>query len=559
MGASMMRERPIYLMICLAALLPAAFVLVGHPGDDVVFHTSSWVEMLEGWRSGVVWPAWAAHANFNLGEPRFYFYPPLSRVIGAALLAMVPVRLVPAVFVWAMLALAGFGTLRLSAGFLPAEDRPIAALLGITSYYLNVLALVRFAMAELMAAALLPLVLLAYLNMLARWRERNSVRTDSRDMALLAVLLAAIWISDAPAAVALAYVLTFTTAIEAMWQRSFRPLLTLLAAEATGLALSAWYLLPALLARYQISSDALLSNNLRGLMLFHAPVRDFSAAMRYPLWIWMILGVAIAVLAAQREPLPVKTFTSDPKPALRLPAIMALIVLLCQLPVSLLLWRYLPQFRFIQIPFRFDAILGALLPIAALHLLRSRPSRRFLYAVWVLFFLVPLTIQVVQQICQPGWPKVAVIAGRVSQGYAGYAEYNTVGVAKRVTDTMPLVTPLGSTLHECTDVVEIWTPELRQVASTSGQACSYQLALTYYPDWHLWIDGASAKLLPGLDGTTEIFVPPGRHRLVLKFVRPREPAIAGVAVSCVAFCLLVVLLRAGRRRLLFVSDHGTVG
>jgi hypothetical protein len=155
-----------------------------------------------------------------------------------------------------MLALAGFGTLRLSAGFLPSEDRPIAALLGITSYYLNVLALLRFAMAELMAAALLPLALFAYLSVLQRLRAREPMRKGCKELALLSVLLAAVWSSDAPAALALAYVLAFTTCVESALQRNVRPLLALLAAEATGLGLSAWYLLPAMLARHQIASDS---------------------------------------------------------------------------------------------------------------------------------------------------------------------------------------------------------------------------------------------------------------------------------------------------------------
>jgi hypothetical protein len=301
--------------------------------------------------------------------------------------------------------------------------------------------------------------------------------------------------------------------------------------------------------------------SVRGFMLFHAPVKDFSPAMRYPLWNWVLLSVAISVLAAQRESSSGNTGTGDAKLSLRPLAVMAGIVLLCQLPISLLFWRFLPQFRFIQIPFRFDAVLGALLPIAALVLLRSPTSRRSLYAVWLLFFLIPITINMAQQIRQPRWPKVAAIQRLIPRGYAGYQEYTTASVTKSegLAPVHPMVSAIGSNASACAAAVEAWMPELRQIASTSVGACSYRVALNYYPDWHLWIDGMAATLSARPDGTTGIFVPPGRHRLVLKFVRPRWPALAGIAVSCAACCLVVILLYAGKRERLFVGNHGAVG
>ncbi|MGD0547244.1 MAG: hypothetical protein ABR991_05385, partial [Terracidiphilus sp.] len=67
-------------VVLLAAAVAVWPLLMHGPscGHDFDFHLVSWFECLNGWRHGILYPHWAASANFGAGEPRFIFYPPLT-------------------------------------------------------------------------------------------------------------------------------------------------------------------------------------------------------------------------------------------------------------------------------------------------------------------------------------------------------------------------------------------------------------------------------------------------------------------------------------------------
>jgi len=169
------------------------FFFLGTPsGHDVEFHLYSWLEVLSQWKLGIVYPRWAALANFAYGEPRFIFYPPASWTLGAALSAISPWTLAASIYIWLALLAAGVSMFLLARQWLDRRDATFAAVLYAVNPYHLVIVYWRSAFAELLASSLLPLLLL----LLLRADEKGR-----RVTVYLALLLASAWLINAPAAV----------------------------------------------------------------------------------------------------------------------------------------------------------------------------------------------------------------------------------------------------------------------------------------------------------------------------------------------------------------------
>src|SRR5215467_2321736 len=198
MSASSFRLPSTHLLLAavsLLAILP--FVWMGIPsGHDFEFHMFSWMEVASQWRQGIVYPRWAALAHWGYGEARFVFYPPASWTLGAALGFVLPWKLVPAAYCWIALSLAGFSMYRLARQWLPVPDALFAAAFYAVNPYHLVIVYWRGAFAELLAASLLPLLLIAILKL----REPGA-----SPALVLALVLAAAWLVNAPAALMIHY------------------------------------------------------------------------------------------------------------------------------------------------------------------------------------------------------------------------------------------------------------------------------------------------------------------------------------------------------------------
>src|SRR6266699_1780989 len=198
-------------VVAFCVVLP--FVKFGIPsGHDFEFHFNSWIEVVEHWKQGVLYPHWAAMAHYGYGEARFIFYPPFSWTLGAALGAVLPWKIVPAVYFWIVLTLCGCSMFLLARRWLPRGDAIFAAALYAANPYHLVIVYWRSAMAELMIAVYLPLLLL--------WILRSE-EEGPRIVVPLSILMAAGWLTNVPGAVMMNYSLALLTLCVAMMQRSF--------------------------------------------------------------------------------------------------------------------------------------------------------------------------------------------------------------------------------------------------------------------------------------------------------------------------------------------------
>jgi hypothetical protein len=363
-------------VLSLAALVAVLPMLLHGPscGHDFDFHVLSWLEAANQFaRFG--YPHWAFTPAWNAGEPRFVFYPPLSWALGALLGLILPWTLVPAAFTWVALTLSGLTMYRLARRYASQDNALLAATLYLANPYMLFTAYERTAYGELLAAAWLPLLLAAALAQRVR-------------MLPIAFAIALLWLTNAPAAVMGSYTLAFLTAIRLILPSSLFPLplrlrlaFTTIAGTALGLALTAFYLIPAAYEQRFVQVGMAVIPGMRPAehFLFHhmgtnSPDDLFhDQVVRTASTVALILLAAIAaalLLSLKRtstcsvpHPSPHSGDGWEPQiPGPRLPlSLLTLLIAFLLTPPSLFLWNYLPKLAFLQFPWRLTALLGVIL------------------------------------------------------------------------------------------------------------------------------------------------------------------------------------------------------
>ena len=267
------------------------FFFLGTPsGHDVEFHLYSWLEVLAQWKHGILYPRWAALAHFAYGEPRFVFYPPASWTLGAALSAIFPWSVASCIYIWIVLVAAGVAMFLLARRWLDPQkfDRRdaifVAVLYAVNPYHL-VIIYWRSAFAELLASCLVPLLLLFVLKALDEDEHEDAGR---RAIVPLALVLAAAWLTNAPAAVMIHYSLALLVVFFAWQRRSARLLLVGAGAVALGAGLASFYLLPAIYEQRWVDIAQAVSQGSRpadNFLFIHTTDADHDAFNRIISWV----------------------------------------------------------------------------------------------------------------------------------------------------------------------------------------------------------------------------------------------------------------------------------
>jgi hypothetical protein len=563
---------------CLLAITP--FFYWGSPsGHDFEFHVFSWMEVLGQWKAGIAYPSWAALAHWGYGEARFLFYPPASWALGAALGSALPWKMVPGAYCWIVLTLAGASMYRLAREWLPAPDAWFAAVFYAVNPYHLLIVYWRSAYAELLAAALLPLLLLCLLrlNQPASGQPDCADLEEARRSSLrptlgLSLTLAAAWLTNAPAAVMIHYsaagLAILLAAREAVRTRSWGPhvwlpLVRTALAVLMGAGLASFYLLPAIYEQGWINVSEVLSPGVRPQENFLFTNIANPDHNRFNLLVSTVALAEIGVLALAMlfsrtwrartaapstgsgqalggpgEPSATEA-VSDQRPWMLLSACGAGSALL-MLPASNLLWQHLPKFRFVQLPFRWllcmNAALAMLLAVAA-----KRWTTRWLLSTALLAAVLMAGYRI-----QPPWWDTASDIGEMSDalsdrtGYEGTDEYVPAGADPyELNKSLPRVSDHAGA--PVPNEMLAWGLAEKHFTVHAAAPQNLTVRLFNYPAWSVLVNSKPAATeTTEVTGLMVIPIPAGDNDVRIHFRRTIDRVVGNV-VSLISMALLLVV------------------
>jgi 6-pyruvoyl-tetrahydropterin synthase related domain len=516
-------------------------------GHDLTFHVNSWIEVSRQWKAGILYPHWAAFANFGNGEPRFVFYPPISWTLGALLGLILPWQAVPGTLAAIVCVAAGISMYLFASEWLDDRTAVLAAILYAVNPYQLVVIYERGAFAEMIASIWLPGILLFAL------RERGGF---ARNVLLLAVHMAAVWLTNLPAAVISTYLLGAVLLTRALQLRRIEPILRGAAALALGLSVAAFFLIPAAYEQrwvqisQAVSAGALPAQN----FLFVRTGDAERDAVLFRTSVFAVIEFAFAALFVWlAKPLRQRS-------AALYNILVGLIVLalLIMTPVSLPLWRYLPKLVFVQFPWRWLLVLNlALSFFAAVAFARTRVTR---YAVAI---VVPLVIGICYwKFNQPIYPedRPVALAEAIADGtgYEGTDEYTpTQADTSNLDAGIPRVSIKFTTTSEAQrklppselahSTSQLWAPEHKRFTIHSQLPTRDTLRLLYYPAWQVRVDGQTIEPdVDESDGRIVLNLPAGHHEVQLDYRRTPDRTW-GLLVSIVALLATLFLWFLARK------------
>jgi hypothetical protein len=533
-----------YSLLAIAATALAVeipFLYFGFPsGHDVDFHLYSWLEVLGQWKQGIFYPRWASLAHFGYGEPRFVFYPPASWTLGAALSAIFPWTAVSCLYIWVVLTAAGASMHALASRWLNRRDALFAACLYAANPYHLLIVYWRSAFAELLASWLLPLMLLLLLK-----AAEKSGRDQWPAIVPLSLVLAAAWLTNAPAAVMIHYSFALLVVMLAWQHRSWRLLLLGSSAVVAGACLSAFYLLPAAYEQKWVRIAEAVSQGLRpqdNFLFVHTTDAEHDAFNRLVSWIAVAeMFVTLAALAAARR------WRQDRRDFWYVLAAWAVVSSLLMFSPSGFFWMHLPKLQFMQLPWRWLLCLSMTFSLAVTVGLRQ----------WWARAMVCLTVLMVigagwTRVQSPWWDQAADLREiqdnmATGTGYEGVDEYTPVDADHNAIDKdAHRITVDGP--GKAAIRVLLWNAESKLFTAEMSAPANVAVRLFNYPAW-LVEDNGRVVQTSARERSGQMLIPlaAGVNRVQITFTRTWDRT-AGAWISAFAALAMLVWMVCERKR-----------
>jgi hypothetical protein len=525
---------PVALIAAVALCVVLPFLKLGIPsGHDFEFHMNSWIEVVDHWKQGTVYPHWAALAHYGYGEARFIFYPPFSWTLGGLLGLVLPWKLVPAAYTWIVLTLAGCSMFALARKWLSRRDAIFAATLYAANPYNLVIVYWRSDQAELMASIYIPLLLLFLLRMDEDGR---------RSVVPLGLIMAAGWLTNLPSAVMMNYSLGVLALTLTIRRRTLTVLWYAGSAVALGAMLAGFFLLPAYHQQNWVNISQVLAPGVRPEDSFLFAGTADPDHNRFNLLVSIIAVSQFAILAGAfiwgRSLRRHKLWL----PLLAWSAVCALLMLSPTLP----LWNHFPELRFVQLPWRWLLCLN--LPFA---LLVAMSLQRWWLRIVVCVAMLGVLLTVWHRVQNPWWDNAGDIQEMLDNqqdglGNEGADEYVPAGVDPYDADQKaPQVHFEGNGRAQIT--IQKWDAERRAIDASATSAGKLVLRLFNYPLWDVEVNGRQVETESTPDtGQMVVPVAAGKNSVRIRFVDGWDRKL-GLLLSGVGFAVLVLLFVIGRK------------
>jgi hypothetical protein len=442
-------------------------------------------------------------------------------------------------FVLLALSIAGGSMYLLAREWAAPAAATFAACVYMVNPYAMFVTFERSALGELLAGALLPLLVLFAL------RTRSSV-------APLGLSVAALWLTNSPAAVMGSYLLAILAL--GMWIAERRPWPALRAAGGMvlGLGLAAFYIVPAAYEQRWVQIDRAITPGMRvqDSFLFGHTANDFhNQVLRTASWIFIaefVAGAIVAYLAWRKR--------ADGNARVVLTAILPMF-LLVQLPVSEVIWKYTPHLKFLQFPWRWLLPLSVVICVLAAMARGTTLAKGARTSLPGFAVILALAIGGGWMFFQPCDDEDAVVAQvaafRLGGGTQGTDEYTPVGVDNTsVQQGLPLVRVLRDAEDDIANRSGGDNPEWRAgdpgsvAAKIDAQALDAEhwvvnlstpksgyavLRLMDYPSWRVAVDGREVGGRPlRKDGLMTVPVMAGRHTIEVQWSATRDVVVGRV-------------------------------
>src|SRR5256885_5157565 len=541
----------------LAILMPFFWLGIAS-GHDISFHISSWFDVANQWKEGILFPRWTEWANYGFGEPRFIFYPPLSWMLGAGLGNIFPWTWIPALFILVVQTFAGVSAF----GLLRHTSRNLRfALFGTVAYAANPYALLviylRSDFAELLATAFFPLLFLAGLRLSGMIDENppdgkapDRKAPDRKAFVQFALLFAAVWLSNAPAGVLASYSLALLFLWAAVTQKRIQPSLRGAGGLALGLGLAAFYIVPAAYEQRWVNISGALAGGLTPNENFlFAVTRDteHDAFNRIASYIAILLIACIFIAAASEwRRNSTKPQTDDGRKVFGAMIALAVVASVMMLRATNLLWMLLPKLRFVQFPWRLTMVLAVVFAV----FVAAAARRAFLFSLIALALAFSLTAAYLVKHTWWDTEDVDTVKEAMDSkaGFEGTDEYDPLGddhtdVPQQQPETKVIVEkgePEPAQKPEFR--ILRWTAEERVVTVRLAAPARIRLKLLQYPAWVVSVNGKAVPLHRTVSyDAVVVAVPSGESRIEARFTRTLDRTIRGclTAVSGLAAGLLV--------------------